>query len=334
MLTINNYSNQNNFIPQRTQKNCSTIYNSPNFKGHIKTEAIYNKGLKFLIHQTMFNREPETKNFVCDYIRNHFSHKPNINIISGGCSTGEEAVTYSMLLYDMKNNVNILGIDIGKKAIKQAKSREYIFSIPDSKINLSEYYNDISQSEFSDNYLINPNIKGLTPTEYRFKSLFNEFFEPAPDTKVERLIKYFKKMIDGENQTYLRTEKKKYKLKDGMADNCRFIQGDISDIDKLMKDEKADVISFSNAMYHLTTKNLCFGEREPIENREEIVKTLLTKFKNCLNDNGIVVFGEREEEQMLDNITIPKVMNELGFQPLNKTDNHSANVWKINKNYN
>lgn len=330
MLTINNYPNQHNHIKNRTLNNCSTNYNAPNFKGHLKTETIYNKGFKFLIHQTMFNREPETKNFVCDYIKNNFSHKPNIKIVSGGCSTGEEAITYSMLLYDMKNDVNILGIDLGKKAIQQANSRQYVFSVLDSKIDASEYFNDITQSEFSDNYLVNHNKKGLTPSEYRFKILFDEFFEPVPKTKLQQLGKYLLKMIGDDNHNHLKTENKVYRLKDGMATNCTFIQGDISNIDEIINHEKVDVISFSNAMYHLTTKNLYWGEREPLENRESIIKNLISKFKNCLNTNGIIVFGEHEEEQMLDSTTLPKVMKDLGFKALNKTEKHNANVWKLN----
>jgi hypothetical protein len=43
-----------------------------------------------------------------------------------------------------------------------------------------------------------------------------------------------------------------------------------------------------------------------------------------------VVFGENEAPQMGDAVTIPKVMEKVGYTPLNATDKHPANIWQIN----
>ena len=82
-------------------------------------------------------------------------------------------------------------------------------------------------------------------------------------------------------------------------------------------------------MYHLTTKDVTSDIRTPKEDAELIVEKLIKKFKNCLKNNGLVVFGENESLQMGDNKIVPKVMKKLGFTPLNGTNKHKPNVWKL-----
>ena len=131
-----NYS-QNGFshVSKRTGRpsavllKASSVGDSVSFTSHAQSERILKKGYSQLIHQTAFDREPKTKEFVCNYIRDTFGDKDTVKIVSGGCSTGEEAVSYSMRLYDMRKRVDILGFDLGKKAIKQANSRKFLFEI-------------------------------------------------------------------------------------------------------------------------------------------------------------------------------------------------------------
>ena len=301
---------------------------SVSFTAHTQGEIIFKKGLVQLIHQTAFNREPKTKQFVCDYIHKYFPNKSKINIVSAGCSTGEEAVTYSMLLYDKRNSVNILGFDLGKKAIKQAQSRKYVFEIPNKKFNFKQELG--IPTPYTDTYLVSENDKGLSSVEKRFKALFNEFFEPENKEIKTPLSERLKDMIAKRNGwTPMQLKRKGYKLKDGMAENCKFVQGDVQNIEHILNGEKADVISFCNALYHLTTTEMC-DLRTSKKDAEQTIEKLMTKFKNCLNKDGIIVFGEDEGVQLCDKKVVPKVMTKLGFTPLNETEKHSANVWKLN----
>lgn len=301
---------------------------SVSFTGHAQTEKIFRDGYKFLIQQTAFDREPLTKKFVCDYLRENFGKQDSLNIVSAGCSTGEEGVSYSMRLYDMRDKVHILGIDLGKKAIKQAKSRKYTFEIPKNDF---DFRTELGiESPYTDTYLVSQTDNGLSADQKFFKALFKEFFEPTPKKVKTSFWEKLHNLIESRyGETPLELERKEYQLKDGMAENCNFICGDVNNIDKILGTTKVEAISFCNALYHLTTETLPTGMRFPIEGSESIIEELMTKFKNCLKENGLVVFGEEEDKQLLDNITVPKVMKKLGFEPLNKTDKHEANVWKL-----
>lgn len=323
--SINNNYKTNVSPRQRVNHNaCDSVH----FTGHAKIEKIFDDGYRFLIQQTAFDREPQTKEFVCNYIRENFGHKNKIKLVSGGCSTGEEPVSYSMRLYDMRKKVDILGIDLGKKAIKQAQSRKFVFEIPKNNFDFVAEYG--IESPYTDTYLISDSDKGLNSSQKMFKALFKEFFVPTEKKQKKPFFEWLQCMMEkryGGNP--LELERKEYKLKDGMAENCRFVHGDINNIEKILGDEKADVISFCNAMYHLTTDELPTGERVALEESESIIEELMTKFKKCLNDKGIVVFGEDEAPQLVDTTgTVAKVMKKLGFTPLNKTERHEANVWR------
>ena len=325
-----NYNNLSNCLYKKTQPlNTSGV----NFTGHTQTElTFFKRGFRELVHQTAFDREPQTKQFVCDYIHKYLLNRDTIRIVSGGCSTGEESVSYSMRLNNIKNQVTILGIDPGKKAIKRAKSRTFILEIPVKESVVTDFYEKIETSPYSDYYLVKKTNEGLTPTQKFFKELFDRFFEPT-----NRVIKApFSELCQNQrmrrnNLQPLELARKEYRLKDNMAENCQFVRGDIQDIEKILNGEKVEVISFCNSLYHLTVKDLYDCSRTPKKNSDFITENLMKKFKNSLNKDGIVVFGENEGPQMGDFETVPKVMNKLGFLPLNETVNHKPNVWKVNK---
>lgn len=327
--SLNNYYNSG--INHKTNDN-KRVSDTVCFTGHAQTEQIFQKGFKRLIHQTAFDREPQTKEFVCNYIREHFGGKDKIKIVSGGCSTGEEPLSYSMRLYNMRNKVDILGIDLGKDAIKKAQSGKYIFEVPTKKTKILDFFESINASPFTDVYLVEKESKGLTPSQKYFKRLFNEFFEPTGEKiKAPFLERFYDQTLRRSGIEPLELDRIVYKLKEGKGENCSFIRDDITNIDKIVNGEKVDVISFCNSLYHLTTKDVTSGVRVPKKDSESIIESLMTKFKNCLNDGGIVVFGEDEGMQMMDFDTVPKVMKKLGFTPLNKTKEHSANVWRLDK---
>ena len=331
-MIINGYSPQYNIrkAPVSANRKCSIERKVPSFCGHAKNEQIVKKGLNFLIQQTAFFREPETNNCVRNYIFDNFGNDKSIKILSGGCSTGEEAVTLSMLFYPLKDKVQITGIDLGKKAIEQAKSRRYTLEGVEDESRILDHFKDIENSPFSDNYLLFGR-KGLKAQEQHFKSLFNEFFEPiGKETKTPLWKKVIYDIIENSCKIKpLKKERRTFKLKDGMAENCRFIQGDIRDVDKLTNDDKFNAIYFRNAMYHLTVEDVKAFERTPKKDSENIVEELISKFKAKLKPKGLIVFGENEAVQMSDSTTVPKVMKKLGFIPLNETKEHQANIWVL-----
>ena len=162
-----------------------------------------------------------------------------------------------------------------------------------------------------------------------FKSLFNEFFEPTGE-KIKTPLgeRLYNMMVKRNGGNPLELERKPYKLKDGMAENCTFVRDDLRNIDKVLGKEKADVISCCHTLYHITTDYENLFERIPKKNAEEILEKLMQKFKDCLNKDGIIVFGEDEGSEIGHSNIVPNVMKRLGFTPLNKTAEHEANVWR------
>ena len=307
------------------------------FSGHLGSEKYLQNGLDVLIHETAFFRDEQTKEFVKNYILRHFKNKNKIKMIVGGCSTGEECITYSMLLNSIKNKITILGIDLSADSIKQARSRNYLFEVPNSNdleniIFLNDFY-----SAYKDSYLVSPTPKRLTPMQLKYKKLFEKFFKKSislpKKEKISlrhRIRNWILRQIFSKNYFKETVEKKHYTLKPQKANNCTFEQGDIMDIEQITGKKKADVITFTNSLYHLITNEIDGIIRFPREDMEEVCTNLFQRIKNSLNKDGILVLGEEEKVQCVDkNGTIVKVLEQLGFQPLNKTKSKDANIWQV-----
>lgn len=323
--SINKNNRTNNY--KISSLPCDTV----SFQGHAGIERYAKNGIDYLKHETAFFREATTDNFVKNFIKDNFAEKNKIKIVIGGCSTGEEAVTYSMLLDDMKNKVDILGFDLSKTSIEQAKKRTYLFHKPNEKE--KEELESMGVAAYRDSYLVFDSKKQLTDDEKQNKVLFDKFFEKSDEIVENKkpLIERFQDWLISKiyKEPPMAMQKKLYKLKDGKADNCKFIQGDIEDIRGIVGEKKADVILFRNAMYHLTTKEIGYeATRVPRKNSPIIVENICKKMKDSLSDNGLLVFGKNEHSQMVDENTLPNVMMKLGFKPLNKLDNKQATVWQ------
>lgn len=328
-----NINNKCSYEAKYTNQRFKQVRDTVSFSGHSNIENCAKKGIDKLIHQTALGRELKTKLFVRDYIYDNFSQNNKINLFCGGCSTGEESTTYSMLLHGLKDKVVILGVDLGKDAIKRAQSRKFIFEVPKKNVNLLDYFNSIDDSPYTDSYLLNAKNNGLSPEQSYFKSLFKEFFVPTNKKIRTPFGEYIHNLIEKRNgENPLELDRVEYKLKDEIGQNCRYKVGDVRDIDKITGGEKQNVISFCNALYHLTTYSYDYGMRASRQDSEKVITNLMSKFKNSLTEKGIVVFGENEGPQLLDNEVVPKVMQKLDFEPLNKTISHEANVWRVNKN--
>lgn len=322
MITpVVNYQNS----PFKALKFSQNINSNVQFLGHLGTDNYAKNGIDMLIHETAFFRDFQTKKFVTQYIHNIFSNSDNIKIIVGGCSTGEETITLSMMLNSIKDKVSILGIDLSEKVINKAKSRKYFLEISKFQDSLMTDY-----AAFKDSFLGYNLNKKLSSTQIKQKKLFEEFFEPVLQNNSN--ISFFKKTLSQlscklNSISSIIKDTKEFRLKPNMADNCHFKVGDIRNINEITNNEKSHVIFFSNSLYHITTYSED-GHRFMYLDSEKRLMQLFQKFKANLQPNGLVCFGEEEAYQIPNIQLVTKSMENLGFEPLNETSNHIANVFK------
>lgn len=329
-----NYPKYNTNIPNRMSSRLYSKSDTVSFNGHMGSEKLFKKGVKHVLrHETALFRDMQTKNFVCDYILENFKDKPNIKMVVGACCSGEEAYTYSMLLNSIRQRLSIVGFDLSENIVEQAKSGKVLMQQPQ---NVPEGLMDLYSKAHADSFLCFDIGKPLSKEQTAQKQLFDEFFEITPEIYTEKeslKLKftrwYMQKFLKVAMPTY---DSKIIKVRDGKFANCSFTTGDILDLDAVTKGKKADIITFSNAMYHLTTNDILNGMyRLPKDNSEEIVRKIAANVKANLNPNGIFVLGENEIMQTMDPYTVPKVFKEMGFEPLNKTEEHMENVWRLVK---
>lgn len=324
-MQINNNNSYYYKIPTLKYSNRKNI---PTFNGHTGCEEFAKNSIGRLVHETAFFREAETDEFLKNFILTQWKNKPKINIICGACSTGEEVITLSMLLNEIKNKVSILGLDISPNSIKEAKSKVYEMS-----------YNPLrNTSADKDRFLWLPNAKKrLSNKEKEYKILFEQFFDKIEIKEMTLFCtktntnSLFLKFIDKLAEFLIgKNSRKKYegifKLKNEMAQNCSFQQADIMDIDLITSEKKADIITFRNALYHLITKETLIERYLTLES-DAILDKILNKIKTSLNEDGLVVFGKEENKQILSNYIIPKGLMKNGFKPLNGSD-EVATVWQ------
>lgn len=321
--------NNNSYYYKIPALKYSNRKNIPAFNGHAGYEHFAKNSIGRLVHETAFFREAETDEFLKNFILTQWENKPKINIICGACSTGEEVITLSMLLNEIRNKVSILGLDISYDSVKKAKSKIYEMSYNPRRNTYAD----------KDRFLWLPNTKKkLSDKEQEYKKLFDQFFEkidikelPLFDIRSNKnsiFLRIFDKFINilcGENidKKYEGT----FRLRDVMAENCSFHQADIMDIDSITSKQKADIITFRNAIYHLVTEELedC---RCPKIDSYLIVDKVLNKIKTSLNPNGLIVFGSNEKGQILNDNLIPERLIKNGFKPLNGTK-ETATVWQM-----
>jgi len=298
----------------------TSLKNNVNFKGENFVEFV--DGEK-LIHETAFFREPNTDEFVKNYLENEFLSKgEKVDILVGACSVGNEVYSQAMLYDEYKNRVNILGFDVSKKAIDRAKKGRF----------LMQDNGWVSKScECKDAYLVDNNAR--TERQKRYTELFKKYFEYETDDipkDIESRSVYRGRVIF----------EKMYKIKEGIAKNCSFHVGDIRNLDNLVQDDSVHCLFFRNALYHLVcaysmrtnnTRNLQFDH-------DVITRAVVQHASKKLKKGGLFVFGEKEAAQGVDTRTVRKIMEEYGFEPLNKVkkpdywycdpNNYEANIWR------
>jgi len=298
------------------------------FRGHTHSEKYSKDGIEYLREETAFVREPDTLEFIKNYVDENFSKKPKISIVIGACSTGEEVHSLNMLLGDNAKKTDIIGFDLGKKAIEDAKSLKFTIKNPKNQKREKLF----GYSAHKDCYLAFPTEKPLTEKQEAYKKAFNEMFE---ETNIEQpqkgLLAKFCSYILGNSKDSEEYEYKNFKLKDGQSNNCKFLQGDIQKLDKIVPEGQTDVLMFRNALYHLLAVDKMNGFlRLPKEEKESkpIMEKIAQQAYKALDENGILVFGEQESEQMTDWSLVSKVLLKNGFEPIWGKDKDSLNVWK------
>lgn len=145
------------------------------FKGGIKYENSDNSGIGTVNHQTAFFREPQTDEFVQNYILEKFGNDDEINIVSGACSSGEEAKSYAMMLDSLKDKLNIYGFDISAEIVEDAKSGDCQL--------LRTENNPLAIN--SENMLMDDNSSSLSEYQKRCCDKFRQYYTPqGPEKKV------------------------------------------------------------------------------------------------------------------------------------------------------
>lgn len=158
-------------LSKATEDNIKANY-LVNFKGGMKYEKSENSSIGTVNHQTAFFREPETDEIVQNYILENFDNDDEINIVSGACSTGEEAKSYAMMLDNIKDKLNIYGFDISAKVIEDAKSGDC--QLIKAKNNLLEYSMDLD----SENMLFDDDAHDLSEYQRKCRDKFRQYYTP------------------------------------------------------------------------------------------------------------------------------------------------------------
>ena len=242
-----------------------------------------------LIHTSNFFREPMTDEFVQNYILKNFARNNKVKIVSAGCSSGEEAYSYYMMLDDIKDKLDISGFDLSDKSIEEAKKG--VFS-------LKSYEQRIIEGP----------LKSLTPYQKRCREKFHNTFKQVEN---RRNNLYYKNYFDEDDTTT-------YKLKKQIP-NCNFFKENVLNLDKIYEKNSVDVLLFRNTLYHLVSELEYSGMHACTIQRADSMKTidlLAKKMGKVVKPKGLVVFGENEKRQPVDTRHLREAMIKNGFEPV------------------
>ncbi len=334
ILTANNKLPLQYSIKKDSRQHNKKAVKNVNFSGHFGAEKYAKNRLGYLVHETGFFRDMCTKNFVKKYIEENFKDKKRINLLIGGCSTGEEALTYSMILKNLGKDVKILGFDVSEDAIKQAKSKKFLMQ---KLCKTPEGYMDISfqyERTLKDSYLAFSSENKLSKQKKTRKALFDDFFKVSDEVPVEPKKSLMQRINNWCYQHLLKIYTPKFEskyvvLKQGKGENCNFVVGDILNLNDIVKNEKYDVITFTNSLYHLITNsgynNLV---RKLNKEAEGTLNKLSTAIRENLNDKGLFVLGEEEVLQTMDSRLVPEIFSKNGLKPVSINGLSEVNVWQ------
>ena len=109
-----------------------------NFKAHHSQNVQdFDNPLGALCHTSVFFRYPDTDEKAAEILKETFPNK-KLNIVSQGCSEGEEVYSLAMMCENKGIEADITGVDIDKNTVNKAKKGAY-------ELDLEEYYYFISE---------------------------------------------------------------------------------------------------------------------------------------------------------------------------------------------
>lgn len=110
-------------------------------------------------------------------------------------------------------------------------------------------------------------------------------------------------------------------------DNCTFVTGDVMNLAQLYKPDSINILLYRNALYH----TLCQGDnmyRYMKDDAPETMDSIAKQMNKVLKNNGLVVFGEKEDMQGINPKIIKQSMENNGFKLLQQNDkNANNNIW-------
>ncbi len=296
------------------------------FKGGRKCETSNDSNIGTLNHQTAFFREPDTDEIVQKYILEKFGKDKEINIISGACSTGEEAKSYAMMLDTLKDKLNIHGFDISAETVEEAKNNDCQLIKQEDNFPLNFLCSN------SENALMEDNADELTGYQRKCYDKFRQYYTPkGPQRQTPKFPNAKQELKDLEtvlnNKEEFEKQKKEYyeqmqTIKNAIPEFAGYMENisfeDAIEIQKrgleqnvqayiVVRDFKADEHSFDN----------CTFEQGNILNLQKLYKpnsANVLLYKNalyhtlCMGDNMFRCMKDDAEDTM---DLIAKQMNKV-----------------------
>lgn len=271
-------------------------------------------------HQTSFFRDPETIEFVADYINTQCKNNKEIRLADFGCAIGEEAYTIAMMAND--NRLSITGYDVSPNVIDLANRGIYTICSKDERSYL--------YSTNEDHFLNKENKAILNDKEKTYHALFHQCFKQI-DTLPEDLAnnEHFRAAHDKD------TSKHKYFQvnKETISPQVSFEVGNINEIDSVLTPESTDVIVFKNALYHLLPEDRT--NKGYVDFCLTKTDDLFKEINTALKPGGIFVLGrlsidhmatptifKRRNGEKVDDLPIHKILKENGFEAVHYDSVH------------
>ena len=259
-----------------------------------------------LIHISKLFREPETDKFVQNYVLDNFSNDDKVKVVSGGCSEGEEAYCYYIMLEPIKDKLEVVGFDLSEQSIKKAKKGIYCLNHTERAI-----YGDKCTIE-------------LNPYEKKCREQFRKYFK-ASDIGLYEQYPYF---------LYNPYDVCLYEPKEKIS-KCTFFKGDVLNIDKMFDKNSVNLFLLRNMLYlaacNVQDTGLATSERE---DARETINSIAKQLGDVVKPNGLVVFGEDEQDQKVNIEYITDAMTKNGFEPVFRYKNKADFTWLYGKRYN
>ncbi len=254
-----------------------------------------------LNHETYLFREPKTDEFVQDYIRKKLAQNSNITLVSGACSSGDEIMSYMVMLDDVLDKVRFCAFDIDENLVNQAKEGKVYLTCNSmegsllGKLTVSKYKQKCAK-KFHKHFM--PTGLSLPPTldsNLQLLSLLNPILYQREINKLAM---------------------REYSFDSEMTKKIDFQCGDIRILDFLYDNESVDILLFRNAMYHILCKYNEDDDRIELDDSKQIADLIAHKMFEILKKDGLVVFGEKENQQGIKISTIHNAMIKNGFKPV------------------